>query len=70
MSDEEDDTSKKGSGFFNLSEVGRYYFRKKNPDKKKDVNLRMMHGINKIALFMFLAAIIYLIIKRLYIYQI
>ena len=66
MTEKESDTEKKGSGFFNLSEVGKYYFRKKDPNQKKDVNLRMMHGINKIALFMFLAAIIYLIIKRVF----
>jgi len=66
MDEKESDAEKKASGFFNLSEIGKYYFRKKDPSKKKDVNLRMMHGINKIALFMFLAAIIYLVIKRVF----
>ena len=67
MSEKDNDKKKNESGFFDLREVGKYYFRKKD-SKKKDINLRMMHGINKIALFMFLAAIIYLIIKRLFIY--
>ena len=66
MSEKESDTNKKDSSFFDLSEVAKYYFRKKDPNKKKDTNLRMMHGINKIALFMFLAAIIYLVIKRIF----
>jgi len=68
MSDKKDDKQSKLSYFFDLSEVWRYYFRKKDPNKKKNINLRMMHGINKIALFMFLASIIYLIIKHVFIY--
>ena len=66
MSEKETNNDKKESGFFDLREVGKYYFRRKDPNTKKDINLRMMHGINKIALFMFLAAIIYLVIKRLF----
>ena len=64
MNQKRENNEKKESGFFDLREVGRYYFRKKESGKKKDLNLRMMHTINKIALFMFLAAIIYLVIKR------
>ena len=66
MNDKVEKSEKKESGFFDLSEVGKYYFRKNNSNKKKDLNLKMMHTINKIALFMFLAAIVYLIIKRVF----
>lgn len=66
---EENNEQKKGLGyFFDLREVAGYYFRKKDPNRKPNINIRMMHGINKIALFMFLGAVIYLIIKRLFIY--
>ncbi|MEQ9231804.1 MAG: hypothetical protein RIF46_14065 [Cyclobacteriaceae bacterium] len=54
--------------FFDLSEVARYYFRKKDPDKRNSINLRLMHGINKIALFMFLIAMLILIYKYIFVY--
>lgn len=66
MSEKKENSEKKEQGFFDLSEIGKYYFRKKNSGEKKDLNLRMMHTINKIALFMFLAAIVYLVIKRVF----
>lgn len=53
--------------FFQLGELGNYFFRvfqKPDPNKKSNINLRMMHGINKISIIMFLAAIIIWIIKR------
>lgn len=49
--------------YFALGEVLTYFFRKK-PDKKPNLNLRMMHGINKISIVVFLLAVIYLIAKR------
>lgn len=68
MNEKKSNDKKKALGFFNLNEIGKYYFRKKDPNQKKDINLRMMHGINKMAFFMFLSAIIYLIIKRIFLY--
>ena len=66
MKKEED---KKGLGyFFDLREVLGYYFRKKDPNRKPNINLRMMHCINKIAIFMFLAAMLYLAFKYIFIY--
>ncbi|SNS63959.1 hypothetical protein SAMN06295967_114113 [Belliella buryatensis] len=53
--------------FFQLGELGNYFFRvfqKPDPNKKSNFNLRMMHGINKISILMFLAAIIIWIVKR------
>lgn len=49
--------------FFSLGEVAGYFFRKKDPSRPNDVNIRMMHGINKISIVVFLAAVIYLVFK-------
>lgn len=50
--------------FFNLTEVGQYFFRKKGDRPKGDFNLRAMHFINKFSIIVFLCAVIYLIIKN------
>lgn len=50
--------------FFSLGEVGNYFFRRKNDDRPTNINLKMMHGVNRLAIIMFLAAIIYFVIKR------
>lgn len=50
--------------FFSLGEVFGYFFRKKDPNTKKDLNLRMMHGINKFVIIAFLLGVIYFIIKK------
>ena len=51
--------------FFSLGEVGGYFFRKKDPSRPSNINIRMMHGINKISIVVFLLGVIYLILKRL-----
>ena len=51
--------------FFSLGEVGGYFFRKKDPTRQSDINVRMMHGINKISIIVFLLGIIYIVLKRL-----
>ena len=54
--------------FFQMGEVGNYFFRvfsKPDPNRKSNLNLRMMHGINKISILVFLAAIILWIVRRL-----
>jgi hypothetical protein len=50
--------------FFSLGEVGAYFFRKKDPNRTTNVNIKIMHGINKFAIIIFLLGIIYWIIKR------
>ena len=50
--------------FFKLGEVAGYYFRKKDPSRFSDVNIRMMHGINKISIIVFLLGVIYIILRR------
>lgn len=54
--------------YFQLGEVFSYFIRvfgKRDPSKPSNFNLRMMHGINKISIVMFLLAVIYLVVKRL-----
>jgi hypothetical protein len=49
--------------FFSLGEVGGYFFRKHDPDRPRNFNLRMMHGINKISIVIFLLGVLFLIFK-------
>jgi hypothetical protein len=67
MIDMEDDNNKKKKGglkeFFSLGEVGGYFFRKKDPSRPNNINIRMMHGVNKISIVVFLAGVLYLIFK-------
>jgi hypothetical protein len=49
--------------FFSLGEVGNYFFRKKDPNRPSNINIKMMHGINKISIVIFLLGVIYLIWK-------
>ena len=49
--------------FFTLGEVGRYFFRKKDPNRPVNINIRMMHGVNKISIVVFLLGVLYLIWK-------
>lgn len=51
--------------YFRLGEVFGYFFRKKDPTRPTNFNLRMMHGINKISIIMFLIGIVFIIIKKL-----
>ena len=71
MKAEEDPTAgeKNKGGFWNfisMGEVGGYFFRRKDPNRPVNVNIRIMHGINKISIVIFLLAIIYLIAKRFF----
>ena len=50
--------------FFSVGEVFGYFFRKKNKDEVPNVNTKIMHGINRIAIIVFLLGVIYLILKR------
>jgi hypothetical protein len=51
--------------FFSLGEVGGYFFRKKDPARPSNINIKMMHGINKISIIIFLLGVIFIILKRL-----
>ena len=50
--------------FFTLGEVGGYFFRKKDPARPSNINIKMMHGINKISIIIFLLGVIFIIVKR------
>jgi hypothetical protein len=50
--------------FFSMGEVGRYFFRGKDAPKPPNVNVRIMHGINKFSIAIFLGAVIYLVLKK------
>jgi hypothetical protein len=58
-----DKAGKKGKWreFFSLGEVGGYFFRKKDPARPSNINIKMMHGINKISIVIFLLGLLYLI---------
>jgi len=49
--------------FFQLGEVGEYFFRKKDPNRPKNINIKAMHIINRIAILMFVICLL-IIIKR------
>ncbi len=49
--------------FFSLGEVGEYFFRRKDPDRPTNINIRMMHGVNKISIVVFLLGVLYLVFK-------
>ncbi len=51
--------------FFNLGEVGGYFFRGKDAKRPSNINLKMMHGVNKISIIIFLLGVLFIIIRRL-----
>ena len=50
--------------FFSMGEVGNYFFRKKDANRPTNINIKMMHGVNRLAIIIFLLGMIYFIIKR------
>lgn len=40
-----------------------FYIRKRDPDAPKSLNIKFMHGMNRISLFMFLIAVIIMIVR-------
>jgi hypothetical protein len=63
------ESQKKKSGFkefFSLGEVGGYFFRRKDASRPSDINIRMMHGINKISIVIFLLGVLFIILKRFF----
>ncbi|MEM6814219.1 MAG: DUF6728 family protein [Bacteroidota bacterium] len=64
MRREKNQQSKKVN-YFDFSEVIGYFFRKKDPNRPKNFNLRAMHTINKVSMLMFLFAVIVMIIRAI-----
>lgn len=42
-----------------------FYIRKRDPNEPRNISLKFMHGMNRISLFMFLIAVIVMIIRLL-----
>ncbi|HEY5691682.1 MAG TPA: DUF6728 family protein [Cyclobacteriaceae bacterium] len=51
--------------FFKLGEVGGYFFRGKESNRPSNINIKMMHGVNKISIVIFLLGVLYIILRRL-----
>ncbi len=51
--------------YFKLGELLGYFFRKKDPSRPSNFNIKVMHGINKFSIIIFLAAVIYLVLRKL-----
>jgi hypothetical protein len=52
--------------YFNLGDVFYYFirvFKKPNPNDPTSFNIRMMHGINRISIVMFLVCVIIMIVR-------
>ncbi|MDV3309701.1 MAG: hypothetical protein LOY03_12880 [Cyclobacteriaceae bacterium] len=49
--------------FFELHEVFGYFFRGADASRPSNFNIRVMHGINKISIVVFLLGVMYLILK-------
>ncbi|MBK6264913.1 hypothetical protein JKA74_07680 [Marivirga sp. S37H4] len=59
-------SSNNWKSYFQLGEVANYIkrlFGKKDPTAPSNINLKMMHGINKISIIMFLIAIIVMSVR-------
>jgi hypothetical protein len=59
-----DQKENKVRSFFKMGEVGGYFFRRKDPNRPSNINIKMMHGINKISIVIFLLGVIFIILKR------
>lgn len=55
----------KSKTYFQLGALGGYFFRKKDQQASTNINLKMMHSINKIAIIMFVGGCIRFILKKL-----
>jgi len=51
------------TSYFNFKEVLTYFFRKKDPTRPANINIRMMHGVNKLSMLMFLIALLVMVFR-------
>ncbi|MBR08087.1 MAG: hypothetical protein CMP48_10405 [Rickettsiales bacterium] len=64
MSEEQNKEEKKEVGYyFDFKEVMTYFFRKKDTNRPSNINIKMMHGINKISMLIFLICVIVIIAR-------
>ena len=52
--------------FLNFGPVFGYFFRKHDPNRPVSFNLKLMHGINKISIIMFLLALTFFIVRKIF----
>jgi len=52
--------------YFSIGPVLGYFFRKKDPGRKPNFSLKMMHLVNKVSIIVFLIGILFLISKYLF----
>jgi hypothetical protein len=52
-----------GRNLFNFGEVFGYFFRKHDPNRKTNFNLRTMHFINKLSMSMFLVGLLVMLYR-------
>jgi len=58
------DKEKKGLGYFlGIGEVFGYFFRKKDPHRKSNFNLKAMHTVNKFSIIVFILGMLFFIFK-------
>ncbi len=47
-----------------LRQVAEYlYLKKRDPDAPRDTNIKLMHGMNRISILVFLASLLFLLVK-------
>jgi hypothetical protein len=47
--------------FFQLGEVGNYFFRGKDANRPSNINIKMMHGVNKLSMLIFLVCVLVIV---------
>jgi len=52
--------------YLGFKDVATYFFRKKGTNTTRNINLKMMHGINKISIVVFLLGVLFLIARRFF----
>jgi hypothetical protein len=52
--------------YLSIGEMFGYFFRKKDPNRPKNFSLKMMHGVNKLSMVIFLVCAV-VILYRLFI---
>ncbi len=55
--------------FFKFGEVFQYFlrvFKKHDPERPTNFNLKMMHGINRISIVMFLICLVVIILRMIF----
>lgn len=54
--------------YFRVGEVVTYFFRKRDASRPTNINIRMMHGVNKVSIIIFLLGVMFIIFKRYFLH--